>query len=282
MIHGGLDLIVAKREDYSLLHSFKNHPVFGAAIADPSILPDNFSIYDGREIPNQNGLDTRFNPPLPPMPFSCTGQTGAFESGMQDSALYNPRDLYLNTPPYTDGTGRDIRQMLQVLIDRGVKDDKGSLSPRRSAYFNCYGSGRIDDCDAARIGLWINQLEKRGVYVGSWWYPEFESVNLDGELPVPSFNTTQATLHNHLVLGWRNLNGTIELQDLSWQGKDYATAGVDWIKRDIFNALMRQPYTGCFTITKTQGITPVPIGLQANFDHIVYALNQFIRNLWKV
>lgn len=35
---------------------------------------------------------------------------------------------------------------------------------------------------------------------------------------------------------------------------------------------MRQPYTGAFTITKTSSSTPVPIGVQAVVDHLVYFL----------
>lgn len=268
----GLAELRPHRRDYSLLDTY------GAIAPDPAGLPLHFSIYDGQAIPDQDALDERFTPALPPMPYGCTGETGAFESGMQDGKLYSPRDLYLNTPPGNDG-GRDMRDMLATLIRRGPRDTLSVPGPRRSAYFNCYGAGAIDDFDAARIALWINQYEKRGVYVGSWWYPDFGNTGLTGSLPMPSsFNTAGASLHCHLVVGWRTLpDGTEELQDISWQGSNYATAGVCWISRKLYNALMAQPYTGAFTITKGSSATPVPIGITAVIDHLVYFVRQLFR-----
>lgn len=278
MIKSGLAKVIPDHKDYSILDTFKDHPVFGGVIADPTTLPDNFSIYDGREIPNQNADDTRFSFLIPPLPYGCTGETGAFDCGLQDNAVYNPQDLYLNTPPGGDG-GRDIRSMLQTLIDRGPRLPDGTFGPKRLAYFNCYGSGKIDDFDAARIGLWINQQEKRGIYLGTFWYPEFENPDANGSLPMPtSFDMSIASLHCHLGVGWRVLNGVEEIQDLSWQGTDYANAGVDWIPRDLYNALMAQPYTGAFTATKMPSNTPIPIGYQAEIDHLV----AYIRQLFSV
>lgn len=271
MIHPGLNKIGPDKRDYSLLHSF------AGVTPDPGDLPDNFSIYDGRPIPNQNLQDTRFTPALPPIPFGCTGETAAFECGIEDGKTYDPEYIYRGTKPYIDTTGRDIRDVLQFLIDNGPDG-----SNKRLAYFNCYGSGKISDFNAARIALWINQIEKRGVYAGTWWYPEFESPNQDGTLPLPSFNTQSgATLHCHLITGWRkNTNGVIELEDISWQGEDYANAGVDYITEEIYDALLAQPYTGAFTITKVPANSPVPVGYQALFDHVVYSLAQFVRNLF--
>lgn len=266
MLKQGLKKITPDRRDYSIVHTF------GATTAG---LPDNYSIYDGRPIPNQNDVDTRFNPQLPPLPEGCTGETGAFETGLQDGKLYNPQDLYLHTLP-GDAGGRDMRAMLQTLIDRGVEATDGTMSPKRTAYFNCYGTGIIDDFDAARIGLWISQAEKRGVYVGSWFYPEFVyDVPPTGVLPVPSFNTTQASLHCYLMTGWRTIDGKLEAEMLTWQGPKVGFQGVEYMSREIFNALMAQPYTGAFTITKTTSKTPIPIGWVAVVDHLV----AFIRNL---
>lgn len=277
----GIDKIFPHRKDFSLLHTFLHpdeikgtRPIFG----DTGGLPDNFSIYDGRPIPNQNQLDTRFIPAVRPLPYGCVGETGTFDAGLQDGAAYPPDDFYFAIPPGTDGVGRDIRTGLQTAINRGFKLPDGTIGAKRTAYFNCYGSGAIDDFDAARIAVWINQTEKRGVWIGSWWYPEFESPDANGSLPVPSFNMSLATLHCHLAVGWRTLNGVEELQDLSWQGMNYAQAGVDWISRADYNALMAQPYTGAFTQTKLQGQTPVPIGMIAVIDHLVY----FIKSLFNV
>lgn len=260
----GLSRIEPDRRDYSLIHTF------GAMAPDPKSLPSSFSIYDGRAIPNQEEPDTRFTPSLPPMPYGCTGETGAFESGIQDAVLYNPQDLYLNTPPGNQG-GRDIRKMLQTLIDRGPMKADGTFGPKRVAYFNCYGSFGIDDFDAVRIALWINQWEKRGVYIGTFWYWGDQPMV---PLPLPSFKMAEGTLHNYLCTGWND--DTLEV--IPWLGEGVGDKGKFYITRPIFNALMRQPWTGAFTITQVESKTPVPVGYQAVIDHLIY----FIHNLFRL
>lgn len=275
MIQDGLLKIYPHTKDYSFL------PTYGQIAPDPEGLPANFSIYTGQPIPDQNSLDTRFTPNLPPMPFGCTAESGTYNCNLEDSLFpYNPKDLYDNTSPGGPG-GRDIRQMLSTLCSRGPRAVDGSFGPKRTAYFNVYGSGRITDAAAARIALWINQQEKRPVIVGTWWYPEFATVDIDGALQTPSFNPSQASLHCYIVTGWRtNTKGQIELQVISWQGMTYGVNGVCWMNETLYNALLRQPFSGAFTITKNTSQTPVPIGVQAYIDHISYSLVQFIRNLY--
>ena len=262
----GLQKIQPNHKDYSLLHTF------AGITPEPAGLPDSFSIYDGRTIPNQDEMDTRFTPAISPLPYGCTGETGSFESGLQDGVLYNPEDLYINTPPGGLG-GRDIRKMLQTLISRGPRAADGSFGAKRTAYFNVYGAGKIDDFDAVRIALWINQMEKRGVYIGSWWYwGDAPSM----ELSLPSFKTSDGALHCYLATGWKGN----DLEIIPWVGEEAGNKGVFYVSREIFNALMGQPYTGTFSITKVAGQQPIPVGYQAYIDHIVYSLNQFIRNLF--
>lgn len=272
MIQNGLKPIRPDTRDYSFL------PTYGQVSPDPEGLPANFSIYAGQAIPNQNLADTRFSPALSPLPYGCTGESGSYTCSLEDAfSFYNPQDLYLNTPPGDQG-GRDLRAMLSTLCSRGPRAQDGSFGIKRSAYFNCYGSGRITDADAVRIALWINQYEKRPVIVGSFWYPEFASTDINGSLPMPSFNTQQASLHCYLITGWRTTNGVIEFQVLSWQGMNYGTQGVCWMSETVFNALMAQPYSGSYTITKEGSNTPVPVGIQAVIDHLVY----FVRNLFNL
>lgn len=277
MIKSGLKKIRPYHRDLSLIHTLIKY----GATPELTSLPAIFSIYDGRSIPNQNQLDTRFIPAVRPLPEGCTAETITFDAGIQDGATYPPDDFYFATPPGTDNVGRDARVALQTAINRGFKLPDGTIGAKRTAYFNCYGVGKIDDFDAARIGLWINQTEKRGVLAGTWWYAEYEQVGKDGILPLPSFNTSIASLHFHLITGWKTIGLDQYLEDISWQGEDYANAGIDYISREQYNALMAQPYTGAFTETKLQGMTPVPIGMQAYVDHVVYALTQFISNLYQ-
>lgn len=274
LLADGLKKVLPDRRDYSFVHSF------GATPFDTHGLPDNFSVYDGRPIPNQNALDERFTPALRPLPQGCTGESQAFLGGLEDALSYPPDDLYDHTPPYTDGAGRDLRDSLKATVLRGYKLPAGGIGNKRTAYFTCYGAGKIDDFDASRIAVWINQNEKRGVSVGSWWYPNWGHLGLSGILPTPSFNTKEATLHNWIVTGWKTIQGTQYLEGISWQGSEYGRSGLHYVSRDLYNKLMAQPYTAAYTLTKVAGLQPIPIGLQAYSDHVVYLLTQFIRNLF--
>lgn len=257
----GLTHIRPDTRDYSLL------PTYGALGTGAEGLPESFSIYDGRTIPNQDQADTRFPFTIPPLPVGCTGESGAFESGIQDGALYNPQDLFLATPPGDAYAGRDIRQMLQTLISRGVKDANGNLSPKRLAYLNCYGSGKIDDFDAARIGIWINQAEKRGIYIGSRW--AWGDTPPAAQLYVPQYSSSDP-LHCYIATGWTP-DG---LEVIPWIGESVGNKGVFYLSRQIYNSLMAMPYTGAFTITKLPSSTPIPVGYQAVIDHLIYYIKE--------
>lgn len=272
MIANGVKKLSPHRKDYSVLHTF------GAIAPDPAGLPLDFSVYDGRTIPDQRIYDYRFIPPVRPLPLGCTGETQSFNSGLADGKVYMPDDLYDHTPPGIDGEGRDIRASMQTIIDRGLKTSDGQLGNNRKAYFNCYGTGKIDDYDAARIALWLFQEEKRAVSVGSWWYQEFARTDANGSLPMPSLKTKDAALHNYSITGWRTFRGIEELEVISWQGMRYGRNGVCYMSRPLYNALMRQPWTGAFTATRLGSRNPVPIGTQAVVDHLVY----FFLQLFKV
>lgn len=275
----GLNKIGPRRKDYSLLHTF------GDIAPDPKGLPANFSIYDGRPIPNQNDFDTRFSPVVRPLPSGCVGESTTFIAGLEDNALYPPDDFYFAIPPGTDGVGRDIRDGLATAKNRGFKLPDGTLGAKKGDYYNCYGAGAIDDFEAVRIALWINQVEKRAVTVGTWFYPEFvfpaagsgSGSNHPGPtlgiVPTPSFVMSQASLHNWIITGWKTIDGILYLEALTWQGQK-----IEYFSREIYNALMAQPWTGAFTLAKTPTTGPVPIGMTAIIDHLVY----FIRNLFKV
>lgn len=270
----GLNKIYPHRKDKSLLHSF------GATTFDTQGLPANFSVYGGQLIPNQDLPDTRFSPPLPPLPMACTGESTSFICSLEDTTkLFNPQFTYIHTPPGIDGEGRDIRAALQSAIDTGLEDSNGVVGYKRLAYFNVYGAGAIDDYDACKIALWINQDEKRAVSVGSYYYSEFvENVPASGIAPTPSFNTSLASMHNWIVTGWTTINGVEYLETIPWIGMNYAANGKLYMSRAIYNGLMGQPWSGAFSITKVSSVTPVPIGYTAIIDHLIY----FVRNLFGV
>ena len=261
----GLCKIEPDHRDYSLLHTF------AAGLPDPEGLPPNFSIYDGRPIPNQNALDDRFSPAHRPLPMGCTAEDRTFSAGLEDNELYDPVDFYFATPPGTDGEGRDMRMAFSVAYNRGFKRPDGTIGAQRGPYFNVYGSGTIDDFTAAKIAVWLHQQFKIPVSVGSFWYFEYRQPSLTGSLPLPSFDTTRATLHDWIVTGWRTLpDGTEELECISWQGNDYGLSGLVYMSRPIFNASMQQPWTGSFIQPPQTGQPPITIGVQAYIDHFVY------------
>ena len=259
----GLNKIWPHAKDYSLLHSFGD-------TLDVQSLPASFSVYGGQAIPDQNIYDFRFNPPVRPLPYGCTGESGAFAVGLEDGVLARPDDLYDATPG-VDGQGRDIRDMLKVLVNRGVKLADGTMSKKRTAFFNCYGAGKIDDFDAARLGLYLNQQEHQPVIVGTWFYWPYSQ---NGMLQTPSFNIKDATLHCYIITGWTQ----DYLEIIPWCGTEWGDKGIGYYNRETYNALMQQPYTGAFRVTGLPSDTPVPIGYQAWVDHVVY----FIRNLFGV
>lgn len=259
----GLLPIRPHHKDYHFL------PSFGATTFDTASLPENFSIYDPSfVIPNQDSTDTRFTPALQPLFQGCTAEAGTFACGLEDNlALYSPAELYIATPPGTLNTGRDIRAMLDTLKKPPYN---------RKAYFNVYAAGPIDDFDAARIALWINQDEKRAVILGSYWYPEFENIGTDGILPIPSFKTANATLHCWILTGWKTVGGVVYLEGISWQGEQYGNKGLHYVSRPLYNALINQIHSGAFTVTKIETEQPVTLGMQSYIDELV----AFVRHLF--
>ncbi len=267
----GLCKVRPDRKDYSFLHTF------GALNFGTDGLPDSFSIYDGRPIPNQDEQDTRFTPAIRPLYEGCTAESTTFLAGLEDNALYPPDDFYFATPPGTDGVGRDIRVALTTAKTRGFKLPNGLIGMKKGDYYNVYGADKIDDYSAAKIALWINQNEKRAVSVGTWWYwggvPNNILVN-QGVLSVPSYNTAEASLHNWVIVGWEG----DYLIGIPWIGMNYGNKGLVKVSRAIYNKLMAQPWTAAYTLADTPSGGPVPVGVTAIIDHLVY----FIRHLFNV
>lgn len=278
MIPNACNLVLPDGRDFDLLRTAQVVP------GDLATLPKNFSNYNGEVIPDQRLFDVRFSPPTRPLPNGCVAETGTFDAGIQDGRLYRPDWSYDRTPPYNDQWGRDMRVMLKHQINAGLMDASGNVGNKRRAFFNVYGAGKITDFDAAKIALWINQTEKRNVWVAAWWYAEWEFLNNTGILPLPSFNIKNGsgtTLHARLITGFDKTYKDEYLEEISWQGMDIGHAGRDYISKDIYNASLAQPYTGAFTITKVPPTVPiVSVGVQAHVDHIVYALRQYVRDLF--
>ncbi len=126
-----------------------------------------------------------------------------------------------------------------------------------------------------RIALYINQGEKRGVWAGTYWYWNRAE---DGILKLPSFKTSEGTLHCYLITGWKTIKGKLYLEAIPWIGENFGDKGKAYISEEIFNALMQQSFTGSYTITKLGEKAGVPIGITAILDHLTY----FIRELFHI
>lgn len=261
--------------DYSLVHSLVKS--FGAGAVDTNGLPQSFSIYDGREIPNQNRFDTRFLPPVPPLPMGCVAETLTFQKSLKTGKTYRPDELYKAIPPGIDGLGRDVRDGMKTTIKRGYQLADGSYGDKDLAYFNCYGAGKIDDFDAARLGLYVNQAEKRGIIMVMWWQSEYQFPN--GKfLPLVKQSIWNGSLHCPLGTGFESTYKDDYIEIIPWNGMEYALDGRVYMAREEYNAAMAMPWTGAFTITDAQGMSIVPIGLQAIVDHTTY----YVRHLFGV
>lgn len=265
----GVRKVKPDRRDYSFLHTYAG---------STEGLPDTFSIYDGRPIPDQRTYDRRFNPPLRPGPMACTGETQTFIAGLEDGALYDPMDFYDATPPGVDGIGRDVRQSLKTAVERGFKRADGVRGFNRAAYFHVYGSGKIDDFDAMRIALWMHQNSKRGISLVTYFYQEMLPDQF-GNIQLPTFNTKEATLHNYLITGWRKRNGVEELECIPWLGMESGDKGKMYIPRPIFNKLINQPYTGAFILINEDSTLPITLGWVALWNHLVAFIRQLYLNL---
>lgn len=276
MVKSGAEKLRPDRHDYSLLHTLGlvapwykrwfTKPLAGVVNEG---LPANFSIYEGQPIPNQAFPDDRFVPIVDVLDFGCTGESQTFAAGLADKQTYRPDDFYDNTPPGGRTMGRDMRKSLQTAIDRGFTTSP-NIAPgnKRKAYFNCYGAGTIDDYTAAKIALWVNQAERRAVTIASWWY--WAKVPKTGIASLPSFNMDEATLHNYIATGWVTIKDVEYLECIGWVGMNFGKRGIIYISQPIYNALMRQPWTGAFTMTRDDGTAPLPIGWQAVVDHFIY------------
>ena len=266
MIQNGYKKLKKDLRDYDFLKSKKLAGV-GVQTSD---LPSNFSVDAGLWMPNQNAMG---------LPYGCTGMTQADLCSDEDGVIYDPADIYDNTPPGGRDDGRDIRDSLKVVctegrpIKRYLSDGVGNPRP---AYFTVRPSGKIDYFDAVRIAILINQQEKRSVSVGTPWYPEW-GVAPNGFLRAPSdYSWGHAgSGHNWKVCGWKTIDGVPYLLGKTWQGEEWGDGGWCYVSREIFNKTMKQFGTAAFTVADDSVVATVD-------KSVVDQLVAFIRNLFNL
>lgn len=235
----------------------------------PPTLPENYSVDAGFWFPDQRKENILGTIHVPALPYGCTDYSQNDLCMDEDTQPYNPMDIE-NVTHANDRGGADIRESL----DATVKIRNGN----HPAYFRIRASGAIDSFDAARLAMLSTSSEKRGVTVGTPWYPESTTVGKDGIMYVSDFSLYRATWHNWDVKGWKTINGEPYLICKPWLGPDYGDHGVSYVSRAVFNSLLAIRGTGMFTLDKLlPGEIPVAVD-----STIVQMITSFIRNLFRV
>lgn len=245
MLNSGLKPIKKDHRDYSF------HRTFGSAA--PETFADSLNLDAGLTNFDQDEASLSFNPPLPNLPFGCTGFAQSDLCADEDNAIYNPLFTYdqtLTMEGASEGVGCDIRDSLNSTIVYGVQRDgetpAQALSHRRGAYYTIEQGGGLDWFDSIRSCLSLN---RRSISVGTPWYNSFQQPE-NGIVVAPnSWDTTFAPFHNWKVCGWKTINGVPYLIGKSWQGPKYADGGFCYFPREIINQLMTIDGTGAFTLT---------------------------------
>lgn len=245
---------------------FDFHKSFGTV---QTSLPASFDVDANLWMPDQNAMG---------LPMGCTGFAQSDLCADEDGVIYDPQDLYLNTPP-GGLNGRDIRDSLKTLETRGVREyiTSNALGNKRTAYFNVQSAGAIDMFDAIRLAIFSTQNEHRAVSIGIPWFSEFKYVKSDGILPVPIFDTSHVNWHNAKVSGWVSIGGVLYLKVKSWQGASYGDRGWCYMSRELCNVLFSFNGTGAFTVTKVK-----PTDIQVVDMNVVAKIVSFIRQLFNI
>lgn len=232
--------------DYDLI---KTHKFAGSF--KPPAFPEEYNTDPKLWCPDQSAYEPIFQ--NPPQPFGCTNYSQAEISADIDGVLKNPLTLDNVTHANANG-GKDIRQSLLAARGLGWITWFFKVEPHRP----------LDAFDSIRYAMLCGGTEKRSVTIGTPWYEEFEGGirNQDGTytlqelvdpiLPAPYFvDPMTIPWHNHVIVGWKTINGSPYLVSKSWQGELYGDKGYVYFSRSLTNSLMAIPGTCAFVGTKS-------------------------------
>lgn len=226
--------------DHSLFGTF---PEYGNVTGALQLLDYTFD--NGTLVPNQDITDMRFNPPLPALPWGCTGETSTRICGDEDKCIYDPKYTY-DRSCEMEGHGADqgcqIRTSMGSLTVYGLRKDgetqMQAQARKRGRYFVIEQLAGRDWFDSFRLALRGN---KRGISVGIPWVPEFftSQVSSSGLVANAVYDgvPTHYAWHDIDVCGEKTINGEPTLIFLPWQGDQYGDNGRGYITRAAFNAV---------------------------------------------
>lgn len=232
--------------------------------------------YDaGFPIPNQDLPDTRFNPPLPPIPSGCTGECTTSICMDEDKALYNPKYTYDMTcmmENHDESQGCDIRNSAKSLTIYGLEapgdTPTQTLARKRGAYFMIDLAPGYDWFDSFRLALRANG---RSISMATPWFEEWEiATGIDGVLIstfdyngiVSDYNWHDSKICGEIVLP----SGEDALIDISWQGNNFGDDGKCYFTRETFNK--------AFDIYGTLALTPGPAIAPGDIQYVKLTILQ--------
>lgn len=265
------------KRDYSFVGTFGAAPLFQ--------IPNEYNIDAGFGMPDQNADGN---------PFSCTAYATCDLGSDQDAIRYCPEYTYMKTllmqglPPETNGS--DIRPSLKSakvygllplenkppIIDAHHDEDftanqanwpvavdtiAGKLEHRKGDYFNVWKEGIHDWFDTFCSTMWTNRNDKRGISVGTPWFPLScpNGIMPDptaAELAAIAANPYSYSWHNWVVKGWTQHNTKGEfirnaesfLMVKAWTGPNYGDKGWIYVSRSCIEKLMEIRGAVAFTL----------------------------------
>lgn len=269
MIKNGTKPHEFDQRDHALHATF---PHFGAtAPINLPLLEYNFDA--GFPIPNQNAVDSRFDPPLPAMPEGCTGEAQSRFVTNEDKILADPQYTYNATcemEGHDTDTGCDIRNSAKSLTVYGYRrqgdTEAQSLARKRGKYFVIDRIAGRDWFDSFRLALRGN---KKSISIGTPWFSEWQSVPMSGLLTslfIFDGNEIDYNWHNALITGEKTIDGEPTMIVYSWQGNLIGDNGLLYWNRETFNK--------AFDIYGTIAITPGPTILSADIQYVTATIYQ--------
>lgn len=271
MIRNGTKRHLFDPRDNSLHKTFHQ---FGAVLGD---IPTLFYKYDSGlyPVPDQNNIDTRFQPNLPSLPYGCTGETATDICGAEDNAVYDPMYTYDMTceieghPPIE---GCDIRNSMKSLTIYGLRKNgetqEQAQARKRGRYFMIDLVPGRDWFDSFRLALRGN---KRGISTGTPWFVEWTGIRVaPSGLLTSNFiyngNPDAYPWHDTNVFGESTVDDEPVLLLKSWQGSLVGDNGILKWNRETFNKV--------FDIYGTIGATPGPSVTAADVQYVEATLWQ--------
>ena len=243
-MENGVLKVIPSHKNYSLNRTF-------GSIAPAQFTECNFDA--GYPIPDQDADG---------LPFGCTGYSQSALGQDEDKKQYVPKFTYDQTlmeegifpeSPNFEQVGCSITDSLNSTIVYGLQAVDGTDTPldhRRGAYYQVEQVSGLDWFDSIRSALQQNQ---RSISICTPWYAAF-ATPFNGIVRAPTtYDTTYASWHNHVIVGWTTIQGIPYLIDKSWQGTGYGINGFVYFPREIINQLLSIGGTGAFTVAPYAG-----------------------------